>query len=57
MSFGGLKLHDHSDIFFLDVNQSGPGMSLTTNHVLYMVLGRLHDPRCKQPLKKIRYVA
>jgi hypothetical protein len=44
MPFVDLKLHGHSDIFFLQVgvNQSDPGTSSTTNHKFYRALGRLH---------------
>ena len=51
MSCEDLELHGHSDIFFLGVNRSGPGTSSTTNHKFYRALGRLHGPRCKQPLR------
>ena len=37
--------------FFLGVNRSGPGMSSTTNHKIYMALGQRHGPWCKEPLK------
>ena len=50
MSLGDLELHGHSDKFFLGVNQSGHGMSSTTNHKVYMALGQLHGPWCKHPL-------
>ena len=52
----GLKIYfletSHFDIFFfpLGVNQSGPGMSSTTNHIFCKALGWLHGPWCKQPL-------
>ena len=50
MSFGDLKLHDHSEHFSLGVNWNGPRTSSTTNHKFYMALGRLHDPWRKRPL-------
>ena len=56
MYFGDLELHDHSDIFFLGVNRSGPGTSSTLDHILYKALGRLHGPWCKQPLSVTYYL-
>jgi hypothetical protein len=53
MSLGNLKLHGHSDHFFLGVNQSDHGMSSTSNYRFYKALKRLHGPWCKQPLKGI----
>ena len=50
MSFGDIKLHGHSNMVFLDVNQSKPEASLTTNHKFYRALGILRGPWCKQPL-------
>ena len=52
MSFGDLKLHGHSDIFFLGVNWSGHGTNSTTSGKFYKALGHLHGPWCKQPLCK-----
>ena len=40
---------DHSYFFFLDVNESGPRTSSTTNP---MFKGRLRDPWCKQHLSE-----
>ena len=39
MSFGDLELHGYSGIFFVGVNQSGPGTSSTSNHIIYTALG------------------
>ena len=47
---GDLEPHDHSDIFLLGVNQSGPKMNSTTNHKFYRALELLHGPWCKEPL-------
>ena len=41
---GDLKFHGHSYIFFLDVNQSGPGMSSMTNYIVERSKGQLHRP-------------
>ena len=43
---GVSKLHGHSNIFFLGVNQSGPKMSSTTNHNFFRALGQLNGPWC-----------
>ena len=48
MPFGDLKLHGHSDIFLLAVNQSHPRTSSIANHRFYRALGRLHGLWCKQ---------
>jgi hypothetical protein len=56
MPFMDLELHGHSDISFLYVNRSGPGMSSTTDLIFYKALGRLHGPWCKQPLTLRRNV-
>ena len=38
--------------FFLGVNRSDPGMSLTSNHRCHKALERLHGPWCKHALIK-----
>ena len=49
MSFGDLKLHGHSDIFFFGVNRSGLRTSSIANHTFYKALGWLHGPWCNNP--------